>query len=329
MADAISDAFAPLRWCLFAEPPHIYRGAEIKLEAVLANEDVLADGSYPVNISVIGPTGAVVFAEQTTHQVPLGVETPFAVEMFAKQLKADWPAGVYRLRASCAGVPTAAGQEVSFQVTDANEMPAVKDVVWLWGADAELSDWLSSRGIQCRSLTPDSTESVRLILASRQAPEPGGQAAFASLMKRIEEGAQVLFLDPAIFTDGKDATAFVPLKNRGKPADPREASSLYGKDEWAKQHPIFEGMPAGDVLDINYYRELLSDELWQGQDTPQETVAGAIATSFTYFSGLRVALYERGRGRWIFNSFQIRENLGRNPAAERLLRNMLRYLGGE
>jgi hypothetical protein len=33
--------WAPLRWCLFAEPVHVYRESKVRLEAVLANEDVL------------------------------------------------------------------------------------------------------------------------------------------------------------------------------------------------------------------------------------------------------------------------------------------------
>ena len=45
--DALFDAWAPLRWCLFAEPVHIARGARVHLEAVLADEDVLAPGEYP------------------------------------------------------------------------------------------------------------------------------------------------------------------------------------------------------------------------------------------------------------------------------------------
>ena len=45
--DALADAWAPLRWCLFAEPAHIARGAKIRLDAVLADEDALPPGQYP------------------------------------------------------------------------------------------------------------------------------------------------------------------------------------------------------------------------------------------------------------------------------------------
>jgi len=38
-----------------------------------------------------------------------------------------------------------------------------------------------------------------------------------------------------------------------------------------------------------------------------------------------VSVYNLGAGRFILNTLRIRENLGKDPVAERLLRNMLRY----
>jgi hypothetical protein len=38
-----------------------------------------------------------------------------------------------------------------------------------------------------------------------------------------------------------------------------------------------------------------------------------------------VSVYRLGEGRFVLNTLRIREQLGRHPAAERLLRNMLRY----
>lgn len=37
--DAVWDGLAPLRWCVFAEPVHGYRGTPVRFEALLANED--------------------------------------------------------------------------------------------------------------------------------------------------------------------------------------------------------------------------------------------------------------------------------------------------
>ena len=78
-------------------------------------------------------------------------------------------------------------------------------------------------------------------------------------------------------------------------------------------------------MDYTFYREIIPDVVWSGQDPPAEAVAGAIKASQDYSSGLMVAVYELGAGRFVLNTLRIRENLGRHPAAERLLRNMLRY----
>src|ERR1035441_2060628 len=53
--DAIFESLAPLRWCLFVEPVHFYAGQIARLEAVLANEDALAPGDYPVSLQILGP----------------------------------------------------------------------------------------------------------------------------------------------------------------------------------------------------------------------------------------------------------------------------------
>ncbi len=55
--DTLQDGWAPVRWCLFVEPMHGYSGRPLRIEAVLANEDVLPPGEYPVAIRVMGPDG--------------------------------------------------------------------------------------------------------------------------------------------------------------------------------------------------------------------------------------------------------------------------------
>jgi hypothetical protein len=54
-------------------------------------------------------------------------------------------------------------------------------------------------------------------------------------------------------------------------------------------------------------------------------VAGANNAAVGYSSGLLMAVYPLGAGRFVLNTLRIRENLGPNPVAERLLRNLLRY----
>ena len=171
------------------------------------------------------------------------------------------------------------GGEIVFHVADPAEMPAMKQPVMMWGEDTELSARLASLGINCLPFTAEARATDGVILASHDIPPTGGKAALDALLEKVEDGAQVFFLDPEVFASGSDPTAHLPLAKRGTAANPFDTSCYYAKDEWAKAHPIFSGLPSGGILDFGYYRELLADRLWQGQDTPDETVAGAIATS--------------------------------------------------
>ena len=78
-------------------------------------------------------------------------------------------------------------------------------------------------------------------------------------------------------------------------------------------------------MDHPFYRELIPDIAWMGQDPPKEAVAGAIKASLDYASGLMLSVHSFGSGNFILNTLLIRENLGTHPAAERLLRNLLLY----
>ncbi len=82
-AEGFCDGWAPLRWCLFVNPLHGYSGGKFKLDAVLANEDVLAAGEYPVSLRVCGPAGTV-WEKRVTLQIPAaapGEDGPLAVEI--------------------------------------------------------------------------------------------------------------------------------------------------------------------------------------------------------------------------------------------------------
>ena len=68
--DAMAQAFAPLRLCLFVEPVQVYRGRKVRLEAVLANEDVLAPGKYPARLMAIGPNAAKAWERRIEVMIP-------------------------------------------------------------------------------------------------------------------------------------------------------------------------------------------------------------------------------------------------------------------
>ena len=317
--DAMFEGFAPLRLCLFAEPVNVYRGTRVRFEAVLVNEDSLAPGEYPVRLLVVGPQNQRVF--EKTVNVTIGQESSFALPIFAEGVAVDGPSGRYRFLASFerGGAPT--GGETEFYVADPAEMPAVKSEVVLAGDDAGLAKWLGEHGIRCRPLAAVEPSQREVILVSKTPP------AFENLWRRVEHGATAVFLSPDVLRKGDQSLGWLPLANKGTATPIR--GWLYLKDEWAKRHPIFDGLPAGGLMDYTFYREIIPDTVLVSQDPPDEAVAGAIKASQDYSSGLMLAVHKHGKGRFILNTLLIRENLGVHPAAERLLRNLLNCAAGQ
>jgi len=161
-----------------------------------------------------------------------------------------------------------------------------------------------------------------VILVAAKAAASGGAKLLQELIPRIEAGATAVFLSPEFF-NGIPLDGAPPVRDVGAFVDVH--SWLYIKDEWAKNHPIFAGLPAGGLMDNTFYRELISNLVLVAKDPPAEAIAGAIKASQDYSSGLIVSVHRHGKGHFILNTLLIREHLGKHPAAEQLLRNMLCY----
>jgi hypothetical protein len=327
--DAVFDGWAPLRFCLFAEPVNIYRGSKVRLEAVLANEDALAPGDYPVRLHVFGPEAKLVLERKALVKIAKPgskPEAPFALPVFNEEVVLDGPAGKYRFVAAFERGAAAAGGETEFYVDDPATMPRVNSEVVLWGSDEGLTKWLADHGIRVKPFSAVEPARRQVILAAAKPPSPGGPEAFRELVGHITRGSTVIFLSPEVFAHANKAEALVPLVNKGTLVSPW--NWLYHADQWAKPHPIFAGLPTG-IMDYTFYRELIPDRVWTGLEAPTQAVAGSNNTSIDYSSGLLLSVHTLGSGRFILTTLPIRQNLGTHPAAERLLRNLLLFASQE
>ena len=93
--DAVCDGWAPVRWCLFAEPAHTYLGRPVTVEAVLANEETLHAGAYPVQFRVLGPNGSAWQRDSAVSIPP--TDAPLAVSVLKEEVVLRGPAGTYEL----------------------------------------------------------------------------------------------------------------------------------------------------------------------------------------------------------------------------------------
>jgi hypothetical protein len=329
MFDAVSDGWSPLRWCLFVEPLHVYSGRTVTIEAVLANEDVLKPGEYHAKFRVFGPLGSV-WEKNAMVKVP---NPPMlAVPVIRETFELKGPAGQYSFAADLEEGGAATGGKIAFYVSDSATLPKCKGKLALWGIDKKAEQWLTAHGLDCHQLTDNISTGDEVILVGKPADAESNPQLWESLSACMAKGSAVVFLSGQIFTEKKYGISWLPLKNKGICSNYRDW--LYHKECVTKRHEVFDDLQGPGIMDWDYYGPLIPREIFEGQDTPDETIAASFNTGNHnyprgYGSGLIIAMYKQGKGRMILSTPYILENLDLHPAADRLLLNLVLYAQGQ
>ena len=323
--DAVTDGWSPLRWCLFVDPLHAYSGRTVTVEAVLATEAVLKPGKYPARFRVVGPDGPV-WEKSATISIP--DPAPLAVPAIKETFRLKGPAGNYTFSAVLrrGGAPT--GEPLTFHVSESRALPGLTGSAAVWGIGGKVRTWLERRGLSCRDITAPNARRCSVILAGNPKDADSSPSMWAQLSRRLAKGATVIFLDSHIFAKGKAAMEWLPLKKKGTCRTFHDW--LYHKECVSKRHPVFDGLQGPGIMDWDYYGPVIPHDVFEGFETPDETIAAAFATGFHqyprgYGSGLLIAAYRSGKGRIVLSTPYLLENVGTHPAADRMLTNLIRY----
>ncbi len=262
IAEALRDGWAPLRWCLFVTPLHAYAGQPITVEAVLANEDVLPPGEYPVTFRVQGPEGTS-WERSATVRIPqpaAGSAPPLAVPVLKEEIVLNAPAGVYEFAARLERGGCPVGDRRPFRLSAAQDLPVINAAISVWGLDTRSIAWLEAHGVACQPWSAAARRQPGVIVVGL--PAGANEADWTALRDEVAGGRTALFLQPAAFADGDDSTRWLPLEKKG--ICKAFNDWIYHKECIAKRHSLFEGLQAGGIMDWEYYDQVISHEPLRG-----------------------------------------------------------------
>ena len=261
----------------------------------------------------------------TIEQLDDRTEVPLALPVLNQDVTIDGPAGMYGLAVTMDQNGAPAGGRLQFTVSDAPAALEHEPVVWLWGIPSAVADWLEAHGVRGRQFDDDAGQ-ASTILVGDLSGSPAKPEQWRQLIRAVAAGAVAVFVSPASFARDDDPVGWLPLANKGSCTKPW--NWLYHREDVAKQHPVFAGLQAGGIMDWDYYGQIIPQYVFDGQDLPDDVAAATFAVGYGasgYASGLLVGAYRLGQGWFVLNTLRILENLDRNPAADRLLLNMIRY----
>jgi hypothetical protein len=329
--EMIKDGWAPLRWCLFAEPGHGFAGRPLHIEAVLANEDVLKPGKYPAEFRILS-NGTILWEKKTDIELPaqgpMGM-SPLAVQ--ALDEKIELPVGEYIFAAQLTKGGSPAAGRLKFYVSDA-AAPQKSPVIAYHGLPENVLSWFRDKNVRAERYEAGS-KTPGVVLVGSNASEDCSLDAEA-LFKTAENGGTVIFLEDIRFFNPQDEEG----RKKKTPSLPFDAGPVKKTELWlyhidciAKPHPVFEGVSSGCLMDPEYTGAILPQFIRGNGSTPVNVLCGAFGlgqmVSGGYNSGAAMGEYAWGKGRIILNNLCLLDGIGANPVAERIVLNMACGLG--
>jgi len=199
-AECLRQGWAPLRWCLFVDPLHGYADRPLRLEAVLANEQVLRPGTYPARFCLFHEESGTVWEKAAPVHIPeprSGME-PLAVPVLKQVVRKKLPHGEYTFAACLERGGHAYSDRRHFHLSDCSALPSCKDALEVFGLNARVLKWLSARGYRCEPF--DAARRRRgLVLVGEPSKGESAADAWEKLRCRAERGATVAFLSSRPF----------------------------------------------------------------------------------------------------------------------------------
>ncbi len=320
--DAMANGLAPLKWCMFFDDMHFYAGKPCRFEAVLANEDILEEKDYPVAFRILGEEGVVWERELVLHPTAEQLK-PFSVFVLDEMITLDVPTGKYQMHADIGGA-AATGSQLDFYVTNEKDITcSVKKIVAGPLNDRTL-ELLRRAGVEIVPICQADVQVPAVILLD-MIEDDKREAMFDIIYAMVEKGSRLILANRHVLSGPGGNTQY--LRVNDKPTIQGEADWLYHKEYLAKrQHPYFKGMPKG-LMDWEYWLYLINGFDFRGGATPSEVASASFGTGCInpdgYHGGFNIGTYPIGDGAVIVNSYNIVENIGLNPAADRLLLNMI------
>lgn len=305
--DALRDGWAPLKFCLLTKR-HVFAGEDFEFTAVLANDGILAPGKYTASFAFVSEEKV----ERTfSREFTVTYDRPFATQITHEFLP-GLPAGdiTIQCRLDAGAAPEGCTRVV--HVTDRESLGDLggKAITFV-GMPENAKAFLISRGAV-------SAENTGRILAGPDLTVDQIRA----LAEEAQNGAHVAFLGCGAFAQEGACEAL------GVSRDLKYLNFwdwLYHKECVVTRHPLMDGFKPGlAVFDV--FGQTFPHPCFSTSELPDEVISPAFYTGYHAIEGgygayHALCRYRRGEGSILLSCYRVLENLGIEPAAERLLMN--------
>jgi beta-galactosidase len=324
---------APLYLAIQVNPPNFSVGQSAKIRFQAVNEQDTRHGQ--LQWEIVAPDGGTVHRGQSQVSIAAGIGT--LLETNAPPLGAS---GTYKVRVRFAGYENE--HEFFFLADKDLQAPATEFAVF--DPRREITPFLQTRGMHFREFR--GAENLPVIVATDTSRNAETLRRFTLLMDYVKRGGTAVFLK----TPGVRIGMWAGAKNTDNTlvssgVFPFQTRLRAARGNWdpvnhgVRPHPIFEGLPAQDFMGQAYLNVCASETIEGIHEPP---IVGSLSFDFGARSedrnylgpkdawwGSDMVVVPYGSGRMLLSTLRITENLGKDPVADKLFYNMVRWAGSK
>lgn len=313
-------------------PRNVYAERGTKIEVTSVNELEALDGTLAVQI--VAADGRVIF----TKSVDAGL-APGITQLFGERIETAALEGTYTVKA----VVTAADGSLlvkgdySFDAFSSRQLVPPQNPIAILDPANALRPFLKQRGMPFLEFTPEVDPALPVFVSRTEAKTAEQRKRFEDITNFVRAGGTAVYLGGggrnAPWGVGGKTSPLLPVSARTRQA----IGTWNGVPHLVKEHPVFAGLPVNGLM-----REIY-ENVWAPitlVDLGGETVAGTIAYDWfpdydlskrhyagpgATFWGADLAVVPLEKGRCIVSQLRIVENLGKDPVADRILFNLIKF----
>jgi hypothetical protein len=313
------------------KPRNIYADKGTQIEITGINE--LKSVNTRLTIHIESANGETVFSKQLKTEWKSGVSRLFQHQLITRSLS-----GHYTIKARIENMDgtilTENVQSMDVFSPDDLEIPSTQ--VALLDSAGSLHSFFIKQGINFKEFNETTALHMPVFVTDTKTRNTKDQERFTLLLQYVQSGGTVVYIKPTEKRYQRGTSNEVKT-----PTYPFNAKVEAAQGLWTciphlvRDHPIFDGLPVNTMMHDLY------ENVWARQtlrDLSGETLVASIG--FNWFShdhklhysgpgeswwGADLALVSYGQGHCLLSQLRIIENLGKDPVADKILYNLIRY----
>jgi hypothetical protein len=327
------EANAPQYVAVRVMPRNNYAGEPLALQITGINDWDAVEGCLEVR--VISEKGKVVKKWQENVHFTAGVS-----KLLRERLDSTSWSGAYRVevRLTDRAGKNMAENRFDFDVYDALALRVPQAEVAVLDPENQLKPFLRKRGIAYEEFSETTAVSVPVFVVANKASSPALKKRFQVLETFVDSGGTAVYLN-ALVRGGSPYWAAQLPSDEVLPITKDKVHALglwVGVSHVVTDHPVFEGLPLNSMMGQEY-ENVWSPYVLKGMGN--DLIVGSVSYGFyasntdqqSYvgpepaFYGMDMGVVQYGAGRYILNTLRLVENLDKDPVADKILYNLIRW----